>query len=98
MKLSDAPTLFRIPLTRPTATLPMNWSLVEARSPLRATFVSGEGTRRHHQRFMVQVHARSGRRLSMHEVGTRSTASVFLRRKCRTRWNASLPNLRLSTL
>ena len=45
--------------------LPMNRNLVEARSPLRATFVSGEGTRRHHQGFMVQVHAQSERWLSM---------------------------------
>ena len=34
--------------------LSMNLNLVEARSPLRATFVSGERTRRRHQRFMGQ--------------------------------------------
>ena len=44
--------------------LPMNLNLVEARSPLRATFASGERTRRRHQRFMGPMRFKMKRRLS----------------------------------
>ena len=56
----------------------MNLNLVEAPSPLRATFVSGERTRRRHQRFMGPMRFKKKSRLPMNRVGTRSTASVTL--------------------
>ena len=43
----------------------MNLNLVEARSPLRAIFVSGERTHRRHQRFMGPMRFKLKRRLSM---------------------------------
>ena len=63
----------------------MNLNLVEARSPLRATFVSGERTRRRHQRFMGPMRFKLKRRLSMNRVGTRSIASATCDAKKRTR-------------
>ena len=47
----------------------MNLNLVEARSPLRATFVSGERTRRRHQRFMGPMRFKKKSRLSMNLRG-----------------------------
>ena len=71
--------------------LPMNLNLVEARSPLRATVVSGERTRRRHQRFRGPM--RFKRKGGFHEPGRDAFHCVRnFRRKNRTRWNASLPS------
>ena len=69
----------------------MNLTLVEARSPLRATFVSGERTRAPPPEVHGSMRFKMKRRLSTNLVGTRFTASRSSRIKARTRWNASLP-------